>query len=251
MSVQPEQREDLKRVYQTIFDAFSIPTSEIADTLKGINTRYARELCGTLQHADLIILTEDGEGSDAWQVNNPGTYDDHEWSEASAVFDEWAGIPQTPTTATSPGASSRSSLKSAETGPHPCACGCGEVITTRSVYRPGHDARHAGQIGREIAANYATKGFDRRRLLEYLPTAALVAKAERIAENATRQSESRRQRQESAAATNPRPTWKDGIVKVGKGEYPAKRAVDGKVVYYKDDKELVASKTAAKSFVEG
>jgi hypothetical protein len=243
-----DKRADLKRVYQTVFDAFALSTAEIADTLKGINTRYARELCAVLQQHDLILLTEDGDGADAWQTDTPGTYDTHEWSDASAAFDAVFGPPP-PETATSTGASGRSSLKSAATGPHPCGCGCGEVLTSRAVYRPGHDARHAGQVGREIAANYATKGFDRRELLATLGSDKLREKAERIAENATTKATKR--------AEPPR-VHVDGIAKVGKTEVVARKwpTANGKDEQYEylhptKGEWIALSKTAAKTFQEG
>src|SRR4051812_7886730 len=34
-----------------------------------------------------------------------------------------------------------------------CACGCGENVAPKRQYRPGHDARHAGQIARALIAN--------------------------------------------------------------------------------------------------
>ena len=54
-----------------------------------------------------------------------------------------------------------------------CLCGCGELVQTmgRSLYRPGHDARHAGNLGRLAAET----GDD--SVLDVLPTPALKAKA--------------------------------------------------------------------------
>jgi hypothetical protein len=34
-----------------------------------------------------------------------------------------------------------------------CPCGCGQTANPGRVYRPGHDARHAGQVGRALVAN--------------------------------------------------------------------------------------------------
>lgn len=34
-----------------------------------------------------------------------------------------------------------------------CRCSCGETPNTGKMYRPGHDARHAGLVGRLILAN--------------------------------------------------------------------------------------------------
>jgi hypothetical protein len=59
-----------------------------------------------------------------------------------------------------------------------CLCGCGAVVGRGSRYRPGHDARHAGQVGRQIAS----ADGDGTHLLAALPSEALRAKASGIAE---------------------------------------------------------------------
>jgi hypothetical protein len=60
----------------------------------------------------------------------------------------------------------------------PCHCGCGSTAKPGRSYLPGHDARHAGQIGRALAAK--APGAEAAR--DALP-AALKAKAERFAAN--------------------------------------------------------------------
>ncbi|MGY1751162.1 hypothetical protein [Modestobacter sp. SYSU DS0511] len=54
-----------------------------------------------------------------------------------------------------------------------CRCGCGEQVGRRSNYRPGHDARHASQIGRAMIA----AGAEDPVLLAELPSEALREKA--------------------------------------------------------------------------
>lgn len=54
-----------------------------------------------------------------------------------------------------------------------CPCGCKEHVAGSATYRPGHDARHAGQVAKAIAA----KPADAVALLESLPTRALQVKA--------------------------------------------------------------------------
>lgn len=56
-----------------------------------------------------------------------------------------------------------------------CLCGCGgSVIRPTAPYLPGHDARHAGAVGRAlISAGHADPA-----LLDALPSPALRAKAE-------------------------------------------------------------------------
>lgn len=76
-----------------------------------------------------------------------------------------------------------------------CRCGCGET-TSGGSYRPGHDARHAGKVGRAIAA-----GGDPVSLTAALPTEALVKKALGFAERMASKPEDRAERA-AKAATN-------------------------------------------------
>jgi hypothetical protein len=60
------------------------------------------------------------------------------------------------------------------TVPTNCGCGCGQPnVRGKASYLSGHDARHAGQVGRAIIADPA-KAAD---LLKALPTEALQRKA--------------------------------------------------------------------------
>ncbi len=34
-----------------------------------------------------------------------------------------------------------------------CGCGCGELVGKNATFRPGHDARHAGNVGRALAVD--------------------------------------------------------------------------------------------------
>jgi hypothetical protein len=34
-----------------------------------------------------------------------------------------------------------------------CGCGCGEHVAKGRTFRPGHDARHAGNVGRALAVD--------------------------------------------------------------------------------------------------
>lgn len=71
--------------------------------------------------------------------------------------------------------------------PVSCHCGCGTEAKLGRRYLPGHDARHAGQVGRMVA-----EGKDgAQEALAALPP-ALKAKAERFAAN--RQAEADRKR---------------------------------------------------------
>lgn len=180
--------EELKATYLLAFDAHSTDPMLVAESLD-INTRFARELLGTLVKADLLVET-DANGDAVWQVFRPENEVDRD--EAVATIDEWLGMFEV---AEPPAATpNRKDRKMTNTPPamktngdngkfHACLCGCKQNVPAKSHYKPGHDARHAGRIGREIADNYATKGFDRRTLLNTLPSDRLKAKAEAIAEN--------------------------------------------------------------------
>lgn len=76
--------------------------------------------------------------------------------------------------------------------PTPCRCGCGQpTVRAEAMYLPGHDARHAGQVGRAIIADPTQAEAE----LAKLPTDRLRAKAQamltrsahRDAERAARQ----------------------------------------------------------------
>ncbi|MEO5981872.1 MAG: helix-turn-helix domain-containing protein [Pedococcus sp.] len=62
-----------------------------------------------------------------------------------------------------------------------CLCGCGSSALLQ--YQPGHDARHAGEVGRELATAGASLTPEKREaILQALPSDALRAKALKIAE---------------------------------------------------------------------
>lgn len=67
-----------------------------------------------------------------------------------------------------------------------CGCGCGEQVARKSTYRPGHDARHASAVARQVAA-LDPHGNDVRveltQLVEALGSDALRAKAGRMLDN--------------------------------------------------------------------
>ncbi|ALY10010.1 hypothetical protein FDH62_gp52 [Arthrobacter phage Pumancara] len=61
-----------------------------------------------------------------------------------------------------------------------CNCGCGEATSSsKTMYKPGHDARHAGNVARAMAADYNEAGNDEK--LEALPSANLKHKARMMA----------------------------------------------------------------------
>lgn len=234
---------DLKTVYMMAFDGFAVVPSDIVAEHKHINSRYARELLGALVYGQMLTIEEGDEG-DCWMVKDPGTHDDHTREEAEATIDKWLGVQAPPTQ----GSPSSKAAKSASKDPHDCLCGCGEVITTKALYRPGHDARQAGQVGREIAA-IMSGGHDEdgqikiNTLLEMLPTEALKAKAQRVADTANRK---------NLKAAKPEPTCVEGTVKVGKNERVARRWSGGTTEYLDAKGEWKpASAAANRTFQEG
>ncbi len=248
---------DLRRVYQHTFDSFALIPSDLADALDNINTRYARQLLAELKRTGLVTESEGDEGT-VWQTF-PDTYDTITWDEAFRRFHEIYKESNMSKNATK----ARPAPKTKDEGYHDCKCGCGERVPSKSNYRPGHDARHAGQVARTIVANYTTKGFDRRTVLADLPSDALKAKAEDIAGKSIAKIEDRTQRAADRAtakakreaekavvkAEEQEANLEHGIVKVGKKEFTATRNPEtGEVLYFDGDATKRASKTAAKSF---
>lgn len=101
-----------------------------------------------------------------------------------------------------------------------CACGCGEKVASKTNYRPGHDARHASTLAR---AAVGTGPSFARDLFKALPSPALQAKASamlgRLEAKAAKPSK-------SAKATE----WREGIVMVGRWDYPARQDNHGERV---------------------
>lgn len=65
-----------------------------------------------------------------------------------------------------------------------CLCGCEQNIAGKASYRPGHDARHAGAVGRYLATLVDGESDSRwDAALQVLPSGALARKAERMAFN--------------------------------------------------------------------
>ncbi|QHB47223.1 hypothetical protein SEA_APPLECIDER_54 [Arthrobacter phage AppleCider] len=137
-----------------------------------------------------------------------------------------------------------------------CNCGCGEATSSsKTMYKPGHDARHAGNVARAMAADYNDAGNEEK--LEALPSANLKHKARtmaaRLVEKAAKKADRTAARKpsdkpakpagkiaevvaaeeaahaEETATEVPEPMFTDdepqgfpGTVKVGRWEYPAK-----------------------------
>ena len=243
-------QQDLYTTYMIAFDDFATDPAELVARSEGrVNTRYAREMLGTLVSGGLLAVTEGDEG-DVWQVVNPGTYDETNRENAVNTIVDWLTNNKEKITVSDTATTS----KAKEQTFHPCYCGCKENVPAKSYYRPGHDARHAGQIGRQAALlDPGSPEYD--NLFSDLPSESLVAKAKGIEGKARDKADAKAQREQEKADRKAAKEAKeanhteDGIVKVGKNEYAATRDTNtGEVVYYKGDKVLTASPTAAKTF---
>lgn len=232
---------DIKAAYMQVFDSFALVPGDIVESSEGrVNMRYARELLATLVANNLVVISEGGEGNDGedvWQTY-PDTYDNIDRDEAERRIDEF--LRNTPTieaVASNPKGNTKMTATKPVTGQ--CYCGCGAPLTGKSFYKPGHDARHAGIVGRKVAET----GED-----EYyadLPSNALVEKARRITANTL----AKQAKKDKPKVDN---KTEDGTIKVGKNEYVAVRDTEtGEVAYFKGDETLTASKTAAKTFTVG
>ena len=261
--IDPNQREDLRKVYLQIHgSAIVAEIPEVAAQLK-LKRQYVKELVGILEtHADrdgnafVHVNMEAGEGSNEgpndWYSTHY-TVDDHDEDEAMHWFDRHFPVVEAPT-------EKPAKPTKPKRDPNPadlpvCKCGCGEICNRGRNYRPGHDARHAGQIARHIAKHDPTEE-DRTTLLGFLPTAALQRKADDMADRLLRKdaAKARNQTPEKVAKDMAKEIAKvvmeKGTVKVGRWTYQAERnSVSHAVVYDKKGEAIVADEKIAAKFV--
>ena len=238
--------DDLRKVYLHAYSATATDPTIVEEEVEGINGKYARELLKVLTDGTLLLV-EDMDGEDAWVPNL--NLDTNSQEDAEAAFNDWAnenGLLVKETKAKS----SKSTRN--DVGVHGCYCGCGEQVPGKSFYRPGHDARHAGVIGRLVAST-----GDKKHLND-LPSERLVAKAEGIAAKAIKKADAKRKAEHDRAEAK-RNKGKDvepvavaevGTIRIGKREgIEAKRDMKTGVVTY-EDKGVTkqASKSASASF---
>lgn len=224
---------ELREIYLMAFDNLAVdPMTVEQETGERIGSRFARELIGTLAQANVLVEGEIG-GETIWQT--AFSVDDTDRAEVEAFIDDFLGIkkakPAKKASAVRPAARTK------DEGYHACYCGCGENVPAKSFYRPGHDARHAGQIGKALGAMDQPSDADVKKMVADLPSDRLVDKALRIADA------QRAKRNKKAS-----PTFTEGTAKVGKNQVKARMTNDGIEVL--DGAEWKpASKTAAKTFV--
>ena len=69
-----------------------------------------------------------------------------------------------------------------------CNCGCGEATSSsKTQYKPGHDARHAGMVARAMAAAKINGDTTYTPALSELPSPKLQAKAQAMAKRIVEQ----------------------------------------------------------------
>lgn len=112
-----------------------------------------------------------------------------------------------------------------------CKCECGQPVSSKANYRPGHDARHVGVVARNAVDAFrhgqgAVDSDEFYMLLEGSP--ALVAKAKKMALGLVAKSEGKK-----AAQTGHRTEaqGKTGTTKIGRWTYPVRMTLAGKAQF--------------------
>lgn len=119
-----------------------------------------------------------------------------------------------------------------------CTCGCGEATqSAKSLYRPGHDARHAGLVARDLVAS-RQEGYERKYSEADLGSDVLRAKALKMAERLTAKAKAQADR---AAAKGSKWTQAEPV-KRGRWSYPTR--TNGKVTQINEKRDGSGTWTA-------
>lgn len=265
--IDPNQREDLRNVYLAIHrSAIVAEIPQVAAELK-LKPRYVKELIGILEtHADndgdafVIINARSGEkpndGPHDWYQTSH-TVDDHDEDEAMHWFDRHFPVQATPVPAQDKPAPANATKDNNPADLPLCLCGCMNPVNSRKRnYRPGHDARHAGQIGKALGGSGYEPGDESwTAYLGLLPTAALQGKADTMARRIKAKLIAKAEASVKGIGQEIRDRiakveFEDGHVKRGRWSYDAKRNTTSGAVTYTDKKgEQVADDKTAKTFV--
>lgn len=292
LKIQRGTHNDLRNAFLAVHaSAIVMDIPELATALN-IKRQYAAELIGTLENM------EDQDGNALVHINlavgDPGndgahdlysthfTVDDKSSQEMERIFDAAYPAPTSPEPGSEPvkAAKAPRTPRSATTS-NPadlplCLCGCLQPVTNRKRnYKPGHDARHAGQVARDMANFPGMNNDERRRvLLDALPTDGLRWKAAQMADRLIAKGKAKafnaatdRADKKDQADTVARQDKQDqgnqerhelgikpvqflqGEVKIGRWKYPAeKNAVSGAVAFTRKGKMEVADEKVAKTF---
>lgn len=189
------QKADVQVAFDHIASHPGADATDIANVL-GTGARYGREIVALL--LDLLVIKRTDDDANAFELQDRGIV----WSDVEAALDYRTSKAKK---------ADATEKRAAATGS--CKCGCGAPTSnSRRLYRPGHDARHAGQVARAIAAGQVTLADG----LAQLPSDALRIKA--------RDMVARLQAKAQAAEPIVAETFK---VKRGRWTYPAQRMSDG------------------------
>lgn len=224
-------RQQVLAIWRSTKRGYTDPTraAKVADT----NVRHARQLIGGLVQAGLFVEVE-REGEARWiRGHDTDAASINRYLDTLPVED--APLTETDTnmaaTATAPKSTTR--RNNSANAPHECRCGCGSMIPGKSNYKPGHDARHAGQVARAMSA---VSSDSWESLLDTLPSEPLQRKALGMAERLVAKAEAKKSaRREIKAEVEQvieaeRETWTSiDPVQVGRWTYPARKDADGNV----------------------
>lgn len=215
-------RTDLLAVYLDATDGETTNVTKVTTDHGHINTRYAREILAVLSQGLLEQIEVDG--ADEFVITDwvqAQESDDFESARTmyTAEFDRWwtertgQAAPATPKAK-----ASKPKVTAVNADPnHKCTCGCAEPIGPKSMYKPGHDARHAGSVARDMAVADPTSWDS---MMAELPTGALKTKAKA---HALRLANKARVAQVKAGQKPAAPPTRDlDPIKVGRWEYPAR-----------------------------
>lgn len=115
-----------------------------------------------------------------------------------------------------------------------CACACGDRTNSpKSIYRPGHDAKHVTKLVWLVVAGTMTRGA----AISYLPSNALIVKFENalsrvlIKEDKTKRANAFKAKINDVATTNFEEISQSRTLKIGRWTYPAKVYSSGSVFY--------------------
>jgi len=224
--IESHVRDELAKTFALIHDQHFVDITDVASKVN-INSRYARELVGILVNHGWAEEVTSPDGDTVWGLHEDLVKMEDE-AAVTAKFTTWldARMPAprtaTPTKGTSAPKSPRAPRNPAA-ATKPCLCGC-EALSSRE-YAPGHDARHAGQVAREIAQTVIANGGwvgtedEVRDALNELPSQKLrdkaYAHAGRLVEKASKL--------KTDEPATPAPTPVYGTVKIGRWTYHAKQ----------------------------
>ena len=214
---------DLLGVFLLAVNHESVNASTVSVEL-GHNPRYSRELLGVLSKE--LLQQVEIEGQDEWVIAEAMPADENFTTIEAAftpVFNTWWSKHSGQEVPKEKAKEKKSAPRSVALNADPnrkCNCGCGEPVGKKSLYRPGHDARHAGAIAREVAKDLVNPdSYDWRMALEVLPTDALRAKAEAHARRLA--GKGRKDQVKAGEKPAPAVTRELPPVQVGRWTYPA------------------------------